>query len=307
MQSLQLIKTYLDGLYVEDDRDTEAVTSQRSAGWVPVVGVCAVLILMGIIAGVVVISLIVLYLPNRGNDLIVNNNQAASRNMDMSFATDLTNSDIFTVGSYDSLGEQLQKSLGYPSLVLTVRAASLIAGTNAGSSSKKKKRQANQVSCDTNTNGTNTIGTNTNTQKNPSLGVSIYINRCPRTSCKTDHCVEKCKLEIEVDIQTKLATGPFSLSITGTDGTVHSVSAQFCQFKQVAAALPTCSDGIKNQDEVDVDCGGLICSFRCSTNQKCQLTSDCNKTSCLCNVCQMPTCSDGILNQDELDIDCGGK
>ncbi len=44
--------------------------------------------------------------------------------------------------------------------------------------------------------------------------------------------------------------------------------------------VATCSDGILNQDETEIDCGGV------------------------CDEC--PTCSDGILNQDETEIDCGG-
>lgn len=42
----------------------------------------------------------------------------------------------------------------------------------------------------------------------------------------------------------------------------------------------TCSDGIKNQDEINIDCGG-VCS-KCAT------------------------CNDGIQNQGETGIDCGG-
>ena len=42
----------------------------------------------------------------------------------------------------------------------------------------------------------------------------------------------------------------------------------------------TCSDGIQNQDETGIDCGGV------------------------CTAC--PTCSDGIQNQGETGVDCGG-
>jgi hypothetical protein len=42
----------------------------------------------------------------------------------------------------------------------------------------------------------------------------------------------------------------------------------------------TCTDGVKNQDETGVDCGGV------------------------CSPC--PSCADGIQNQGEEDIDCGG-
>ena len=46
-------------------------------------------------------------------------------------------------------------------------------------------------------------------------------------------------------------------------------------------ADPTCDDGLKNQDEEGVDCGGV------------------------CEAC--PTCYDGILNQNEENTDCGGE
>jgi hypothetical protein len=42
----------------------------------------------------------------------------------------------------------------------------------------------------------------------------------------------------------------------------------------------TCTDGVKNQDETGVDCGGT------------------------CSPC--PTCTDGIQNGTETDVDCGG-
>jgi hypothetical protein len=44
---------------------------------------------------------------------------------------------------------------------------------------------------------------------------------------------------------------------------------------------PSCSDGVKNGDETDIDCGGTLC-LPC------------------------PGCSDGIKNGDETGIDCGG-
>ncbi|MBT8189401.1 MAG: zinc-dependent metalloprotease [Bacteroidia bacterium] len=49
-----------------------------------------------------------------------------------------------------------------------------------------------------------------------------------------------------------------------------------------ACGPPSCSDGIQNQDETGVDCGGTICA-------------------------PCPTCTDGIQNGDELGVDCGGS
>ena len=46
--------------------------------------------------------------------------------------------------------------------------------------------------------------------------------------------------------------------------------------------VPTCTDGIQNQGELDIDCGGP------------------------CAACP-PSCNDGIQNQDETGVDCGGS
>ncbi|MEA2036733.1 MAG: putative Ig domain-containing protein, partial [Nanoarchaeota archaeon] len=53
---------------------------------------------------------------------------------------------------------------------------------------------------------------------------------------------------------------------------------------QECTYIPTCSDGIQNQNEIGVDCGGP------------------------CPACPIPaSCSDGIQNQNEEGIDCGGS
>ena len=71
----------------------------------------------------------------------------------------------------------------------------------------------------------------------------------------------------------------------------------------------TCDDGIKNQNESDIDCGGS-CSG-CSAGESCNNVLDCSRgLSCTRGVCTdtvTETCSDGIKNQDETDIDCGGS
>lgn len=86
---------------------------------------------------------------------------------------------------------------------------------------------------------------------------------------------------------------------------------------------PTCSDGIKNQDETDVDCGGTKCP-RCHQGQDCTSDIHCATGYCKSKVCTgnlsldiheyciqsrvllVQTCDDGIKNQDETDVDCGG-
>ncbi|CAF4162549.1 unnamed protein product [Adineta steineri] len=67
----------------------------------------------------------------------------------------------------------------------------------------------------------------------------------------------------------------------------------------------TCTDGLMNGDETDIDCGGSC--FKCTVGQNCTLPKDCNNVQCINDICAIPTCTDGIKNQDEADVDCGGS
>ena len=42
---------------------------------------------------------------------------------------------------------------------------------------------------------------------------------------------------------------------------------------------PTCSDGLQNGNETDVDCGGVKC-LPCKNNKKCEIDSDCTSEIC---------------------------
>ena len=92
---------------------------------------------------------------------------------------------------------------------------------------------------------------------------------------------------------TDLTTG------TTTDATTDASSS-------TGVVLPACDDAILNQDETDVDCGGLTCSG-CAAGQICLDTPDCAEGQCLGGVCTLGACDDLMLNLDETDIDCGGS
>jgi len=66
----------------------------------------------------------------------------------------------------------------------------------------------------------------------------------------------------------------------------------------------TCIDGLQNQDETGVDCGG-VCPG-CGAGGGCIVPADCVSEVCTGNTCQAPTCVDGVENQNETDVDCGG-
>lgn len=66
----------------------------------------------------------------------------------------------------------------------------------------------------------------------------------------------------------------------------------------------TCLDGIKNQDETDVDCGGS-CPL-CDDGKNCSVDSDCINGWCYNGTCKTSTCNDAIKGPGEGGIDCGG-
>lgn len=77
--------------------------------------------------------------------------------------------------------------------------------------------------------------------------------------------------------------------------------------------IPTCYDGIKNQGEEEIDCGGPNCKA-CYVEPTCfdgvqnhdEEGVDCGG-SCELACVVPPTCFDGIKNGKELGVDCGGS
>jgi hypothetical protein len=70
-------------------------------------------------------------------------------------------------------------------------------------------------------------------------------------------------------------------------------------------AAPTCTDGIQNQGEAAIDCGGPCAACQSCTDglkNQGETAVDCGGP---CQACS--SCTDGIKNQDETAIDCGGS
>ena len=85
-------------------------------------------------------------------------------------------------------------------------------------------------------------------------------------------------------------------------------------FFRMECVQATCSNGVKDPDELDVDCGDLaLACARCGTGQKCSVGLSCasgrcgpgNSTGVWRTECQAPACPDGVRNGAEVDVDCG--
>jgi LruC domain-containing protein len=78
-----------------------------------------------------------------------------------------------------------------------------------------------------------------------------------------------------------------------------------CRRDCSSGLCPSCTDGVQNQNESDVDCGGPNCG-RCADTRTCGAGSDCTSGVCSGGHCAAPTCSDGVQNGAESGVDCGG-
>lgn len=71
-----------------------------------------------------------------------------------------------------------------------------------------------------------------------------------------------------------------------------------------APAAASCSDGLKNQNESDVDCGGACPA--CHDGLACSNAVECTSAVCEAGKCASASCTDRTHNGTESDLDCGG-
>jgi hypothetical protein len=111
-----------------------------------------------------------------------------------------------------------------------------------------------------------------------------------------------CKAADACGTGTQCTTGAECKSLVCTDG---------------MCLAPTDTDGVKNDSETDVDCGGAILANgkpnpasdgapACGDGKTCDLDGDCTSTSCQAGKCVPPTCVDKLEDGMETDVDCGG-
>jgi len=75
--------------------------------------------------------------------------------------------------------------------------------------------------------------------------------------------------------------------------------------------VPWDNDGVKNDSETDVDCGGGTSlgsdgAPPCPVGDVCVVAADCASLVCTKSACAAPTFTDGVKNDSETDVDCGG-
>ena len=81
-----------------------------------------------------------------------------------------------------------------------------------------------------------------------------------------------------------------------------------CDLVQKKCLVASHSDGVVNDGETGVDCGGSA-PTKCATGQGCASNADCNAVACDAagtKLCLVASHTDGVTNLGETGIDCGG-
>lgn len=121
-------------------------------------------------------------------------------------------------------------------------------------------------------------------------------------------CPESKSCKVDVDCMSGACeAGRCAPSKDGTASKIGCKGADECASKVCVdgackAAAP--DDGVKNDDETDVDCGGSKAP-RCADGKQCVLADDCESGVCS-GTCAVPSPTDGVKNGAESDVDCGG-
>ncbi|CAF1426880.1 unnamed protein product [Adineta ricciae] len=195
-----------------------------SSPWATILAIFFIGKILLVIAGVIVISLIPLYLSRKSEDISVNNPNDRIRSINMAFAVTSAISTSQAVTNYDSVAKQVNQHLKYPANIFNAQSAQYYAVAATGVTTKRKKRQAtDKLSCET----------------GAKLNLVLYVNVCPSTGCHTSYCFEKCIPTMKSQIRSELGSEPLLLNIKTADGSTSTVLAQFCSFDNIVPTTLT--------------------------------------------------------------------
>jgi hypothetical protein len=146
------------------------------------------------------------------------------------------------------------------------------------------------------------------TSKKCKVGTDCQSKVCDPTlhTCAAASCTDGVKNGNETDVDC--GGGTCQPCVVGKNcGVGTDCQSKVCDPTLHTCSMPSCTDGVKNGNETDVDCGGGTCA-PCANGKTCGVGSDCQSKDCdpTLHTCSAPSCTDGVQNGNETDIDCGG-
>ncbi len=167
----------------------------------------------------------------------------------------------------------------------------------------KCKQSAGFFACD----GPGTRCVNINTSENH---CGACGNACGENEiCLDGDCTPMCEDGLQNGLETDIdCGGPLCLPCANGQRCTENAdcTSDLCEADGTCQDPHTCSDGVKNGGESDVDCGGPSCPG-CADGLACFIDRDCANRFCKDGVCgRRASCRNGKKDGNETDIDCGG-
>jgi hypothetical protein len=144
------------------------------------------------------------------------------------------------------------------------------------------------------------------TQGGCNVGDDCKSGLCVDNICISDRCKDRVQNGTETGVDCGGTCGPDCAVGVGCLGD-NDCQSGLCNLVTRTCAADECGDGVLNNDESDVDCGGSCDG--CLEGGDCEAAGDCD--SGICNVetltCGANHCDSGLIDVDETDVDCGGS
>jgi hypothetical protein len=133
------------------------------------------------------------------------------------------------------------------------------------------------------------------------------VGACLLRYCSTDYCLNGLKDYDETDLN---CGGPSCAARCAVGKACKKssdcVAGSGCPAGTCVVTPAYCSNGTRDGDEADTDCGGPSCANKCPLNSHCHTSNDCAIGACLLGRCMTAYCSDSTKDYDETDVNCGG-
>jgi len=128
---------------------------------------------------------------------------------------------------------------------------------------------------------------------------------CLNGSCAVPTCSDGIKNQLEADVDC----GDLTQTCPRCAGGKSCANDQDCESQRCIETIcvaASCTDGIANGTETDIDCGGT-CAGTCPAGAGCEVGDDCDSGVCAGRTCAAEDCADLTQNGEETDVDCGGS
>ncbi|MGZ3426685.1 MAG: hypothetical protein ACXVCV_08560 [Polyangia bacterium] len=134
-----------------------------------------------------------------------------------------------------------------------------------------------------------------------------YCYRSGHLPMMSDPCADGAQDGDESGVDCGGPTCPARCPLDGGCAGAGDCQSNVCNVITNVCVADDCHDGMRDDAESDVDCGGDACP-KCSAGKACRTPGDCDNF--LCNqtsqTCVADPCLDGVKDQSETDADCGG-